>query len=151
MQILTGIFRRSMASASVFVALTFLSTSLFAQDNWLTIAGDSTDPITDYIQFNPAEIGKEGGLVTIPLRVSRSQERVTQDGIKFRSFVAVAGVDCTQRTARFLRATFYMEPGFHGSPHQTKEYGAVVRPVLFRQIPGDYAERTIRATCKSGK
>lgn len=137
---------RRVAAPCVAVAC-IITGAAMAQVNWLTTAGIAGDATSDYVQLDPTRLAKESGLVTIPLRVSRSHERTSQDGIKFRSFVGVAGVDCKEMTARFLRASFYTKPNFEGSSFITKEYGSTIRPVMFREIPGDHATQTVRAAC----
>lgn len=137
-----------MSSCTVLLALAIIGVlPVSAQPEWFTIAGDAGHAAGDYIQLNPAMISKESGLVTIPLRVSRASERTSQDGITFRSFVGVAGVDCNRKTVRYLQASFYKQPNFEGASFLTKEYGAVIRPVAFREIPGDHATRIMRAAC----
>ncbi len=139
------------AALCMATAAFLIAGAALAQTNWLTIAGIPGDASADYVQLDPTKLAKESGLVTIAVRVSRSRERTSQDGIRFRSFVGIAGVDCRQMTARFLRASFYREPNFEGPPFLTKEYGSVIRPVMFREIPGDHAKQTVRAACAAVK
>lgn len=134
----------------VFTVLAFVTLCgcAMAQGNWLTIVGHpQVDDSQDYAQLNPAGILREKGLVTIPIRVSRALERTSQDGIKFRSYVGVAEVDCVKQTARFLRASFYRQPNFQGEPYLAKDFGTQIRPVAFRDMPGNHTQQTVRAAC----
>ena len=119
-----------------------------AEQNWLTLAGDASSAGSEYIQFDPSQMSREAGVVTIPVRVSRAQTRTSQDGVVFRSYSATAAIDCVKRTARFLRVTFFAEPDFGGEPVETREFGTVVRAMAFRGIAGERVKQVIRAACK---
>lgn len=122
-----------------------------ASPRWLTLVGDPAIPSSDYIQFDPAALSRDGEQPTIPIRVSRSQPRTNKDGVVFRSFESVVAVDCSKRTARYLWAKFYEAPDFHGEPFRTDVFDPLdPRPVEFRLIQGEPTQRMINAACNLG-
>lgn len=122
--------------------------SACASPNWLTLVGDPALPSSDYIQFDPGGLTREGEQLTIPVRVSRSLPRATREGIVFRSFESLAAVDCGKRTAHFLQATFFEAPDFQGEPFRTEVFNALDRrPMEFRLIKGEPTRRVINAAC----
>jgi hypothetical protein len=124
--------------------------SAHASSNWLTLVGDPADPASDYIQFDPSALARDGEIPTIPVRVSRTSPRTSKEGIVFRSFESVVAVDCKRRTARFLRASFYAEPDFKGTPLRTEVFGPLdIRPMEFKLIKGAPTRRVIDAACNT--
>ncbi len=112
--------------------------------------GDHADPASDYIQFDPSALARDGDLSSIPVRVSRTRPRTSKEGIVFRSFESVVAVDCKRRTARFLQASFYAEPDFKGTPFRTEVFDAAdIRPMAFRLIKGAPTRRVIDAACNT--
>lgn len=139
----------------LFLALAVLaSNASWAQpsrEQWFTLAGNVAGDDSDYIQIDPRSIRARDGFRDIDLRVSRKSERVSMDGVKFRSFTGSAEVDCPRKAARFTTATFFAKPHFAGDPVKVLEFGPdVVRPVAFRGIEGDYAGRLIASACAVG-
>lgn len=121
-----------------------------ASSTWLTLVGDPQDPTADYIEFDPDGLSREKGLPTVPVRVSRVRPRTSQEGIVFRSFEAVVAVHCKNRTARFVRASFYAEPDFKGTSFKTVVFGpSDIRPMAFREIKGEPTQRVMRAACNT--
>ena len=120
-----------------------------AASSWLALVGDPANPAADYIEFDPASLAQENGLPVLSIRVSRVLARTTKEGIVFRSFESTVAVDCRQASARFVRASFYAEPGFKGQPFRTVTFGpADVRPMAFREIQGAPTQRVVRAACR---
>jgi hypothetical protein len=116
-----------------------------AGDNWLTLVGDPKDPSADYIQLNPAGFLREKNSRTVPVRVSRAHTRTSKEGIVFRSFEGLAAVDCKNRTARIMQASFYSEPKFKGRPFRSEVFRPDdVRPLAFREISGKPAQAAIK-------
>lgn len=119
-----------------------------ASATWLTLVGNPADATSDYIQFDPASLAFHHSIPELAVRVSRAHPRTSKEGITFRSFDSVVAVDCKYGTARFLRATFYAHPDFHGTPIDSVVFGAAdVRPMAFREIAGAPAQRMVRAAC----
>ena len=124
------------------------SCSALANSNWLTIVGDPLDAATGTIEIDPASGSFYGERRTMLLRVSRSQERTSTDGIVFRSYIASVEFDCIQRNARFLAADFYQQSLWHGTPHKNMVYGpSQVRPVAFRFFEPNPLEKLVQAAC----
>lgn len=130
------------------LAFALLSSHPTLHAAWFTLAGDPSNNAADYIQVDPQSVVAEGELRTLQVRVSRAGPRTSTDGITFRSFQGIAEVNCEKKTARYTTATFFSAPHFAGPPLTTLTYPRdQVRPVAFRQIEGDYAQRLIRAAC----
>lgn len=133
----------------VFLSLFGLAATCHAA-GWFTVAGYPGDPAVDVVQIDPVPVRTEGSDVTMRVRVSRGAERQSAQGTVFRSFEADALIDCKRRTAHFVIANFYAKPGFQGQPFHTETYeGLEKRPMAFRQIAGDPAQRIINAACKT--
>lgn len=124
------------------------ATAAHASTTWLTLVGDPQDPTMDYIQFDPNGLAHDKGVPTLPIRVSRVRPRTSQEGIVFRSFDAVVAVHCKKRTARFVSTSFYAEPHFKGTSFRTVVFDSSdIRPMAFREIKGEPAQRVVRAAC----
>ena len=122
-----------------------------AAPTWLTLVGEPQDSTRDYIQFDPSGLSRDKGLPTLPIRVSRASPRTSKEGIVFRSFEAVVAVHCKQGTASFVEASFYAEPDFKGASFRTVVFDlSDNRPMAFREIKGEPAQRVIRAACNTG-
>ena len=119
------------------------------QNAWLTVIGDPADPAVNTIEVNPVAVATQGQLRTMQLRVSRSAQRMSQDGVAFRSFEAEVVFDCARDGARFISADFYMLPLWQGESHKSLRYpNESVRPMEFRGIEPNPRSRIIRAACK---
>jgi hypothetical protein len=130
------------------IGLSLLGGALAAQAGWFTVAGVAGDDRGDYVQVDPVSLRSDGARRWLDVRVSRAAERTSTEGVRFRSFEGVAEVDCSASTARYVSATFYAEPHFAGTPIARLDYASDrVRPMAFRQIPGDFSARVIRAAC----
>jgi hypothetical protein len=122
-----------------------------AQASWFTIAGIAGDDRADYVQVDPATLRSDGDRRWLAVRVSRVSERTSTEGIRFRSFESMAEVDCSASTARYVSATFHAKPHFAGPPIARLDYPPEhLRPMVFRQIAGDFSTRIIRAACVVG-
>ena len=125
-----------------------LSCSAFANSNWLTIVGNPLDPAAATIDIDPTGITPQGERRTMMLRVSRPQERVSTDGVAFRSYLATVEFDCVQRTARFLTVDFYQQSAWQGKPHKSMVYGPTqIRPLAFRFFEPNPLEKLVQAAC----
>lgn len=137
-------------ATSLLLAAASLAHGAANDGNWLTIAGDPADASADYIQIDPTAVVARQGLQTIPVRVSRVRQRTTKDGVNFRSFEGIAGIDCQARSARYLESSFYAAPDFAGESFRTDVYPPTdERPMAFREIKGNPTQRIVRAACSS--
>ena len=115
---------------------------------WFTVIGDPTLPGETTIQVDPVPLAVSETQRTMVVRVSRPKERTSQDGVRFRSFESQVLFDCKARAARFIRADFYREPLWAGTSYKSLVYPTDrIRPMAFREIEPNPAERIIRAAC----
>lgn len=135
---------------SVLSLLAFLPTLVSAASHsWLTIAGDPSRPDANTIQFDPSTIARGDWTRTMTVRVSRGEQRVSGDGIRFRSFVGTVEFDCRHLTARFADSQFYEAPLWR-SPGRLVVYPASdARPMAFRGFEPNPSGRIIHAACIS--
>lgn len=131
----------------LFLVSAFLAFAAQAQVPWFTIVGDRTDPNADTIEMNPIAVSREGSMVVMEIRVSRSAERTSGDGVKFRSFHGEVGFDCAQGTARFLRSQFYAEPLWKVPVTELRYSLDRVRPMEFRRFDPNPRDSVIKAAC----
>ena len=117
---------------------------------WLTMRGEPDDEANDIVEVNVESLEGKPELRTMQVRVNRAQQRTSQGGLVFRSFLSVVEFDCTQDSARYVSMDFYRLPMWRGAVHQTRIYGRdQVRPMGLRDMTLNPTERIIRAACKS--
>ena len=145
--------RRLVVLAAFSFALGAAVVPAHATGDWLTVAGDMSEPVDtskDVVQVNPGSIRDANGLRTMRLRTNRAENRTSWDGVAYRSFDATVEFDCEKKTARYLSLTYFMEPVWRGSSHQTSSYTKdQFRPMAFRNMQPNPAARIIRAACES--
>ena len=125
------------------------SCSAGAYSNWLTLVGDPLDATIGIIEVDPTTKKVAGERSSILIRVSRPQERISTDGVPFRSYQASVEFDCTQRSARFLSVDFYEQPMWLGKPHKSLVYGPTqIRPLAFRFFEPNPLYKLMRAACR---
>ena len=129
-------------------ALFLAAGSALAAEPWFTVVGDDTNPNVDTVQFDPTPVSVNGHLRVLRMRASRSADRLSGEGIRFRSYNGMVEFDCDLRTARFVRSEFYLEPFWKGEPYRTFDYGPETnRAMRFYGIQPNPAERILRAAC----
>ncbi|MCZ8255454.1 MAG: hypothetical protein O9327_07315, partial [Polaromonas sp.] len=122
--------------------------AVLAADTWLTITGDPGNSASHYIQVNPAAIDIKDDLRVIPVRINRAKLWATSEGVQFRSVETEVQIDCTQQTARYVKASFYAQPDFRGQPFKVSVYAQDdVRPMVFKDIADNPNVRIIKAAC----
>ncbi|MBG9387715.1 surface-adhesin E family protein [Caenimonas aquaedulcis] len=115
---------------------------------WLTIIGDMSDPSVNTIQVNPAPLEPRSAAKTLQVRVSRSANRTSWDGVPYRSYDARVVFDCAQRTARYERIDYYQVPFWKGKPERTVSYvKGEPRMMQFREVEPNPNARIISAAC----
>ena len=119
-----------------------------AQRNWFTVSGDTGQPGVDTVQVDPSALKLDGDVRTMPVRVSRAQERRNWDEVPYRSYEAQVVIDCRSRKAHYLESTFYLEPLWRGNPHMVTDYRQKPQPMLFRGMTPNPTDRIIRAACR---
>ena len=120
------------------------------QSNWLTLVGDPANPAVNTIDVDPRIAVLTERLRTMKLRVNRAAQRLSRDGLPYRSFEAEVLIDCVARVGHYNLATFYMEPLWKGLPHTTVVYPTDrPRTMEFRSVEPNPTERIIRAACQA--
>ena len=144
--------RRIKTPSALWLACVLVGAMGTAQaSTWLTMRGEPDDDTNDIVEVNPESMEGKTELRTMQVRVSRSHQRTSRDGVVFRSFLSVVEFDCVKNTARFVSADFYHLPMWRGAVHQTMVYSRdQMRPMVFREMTPNPTERIIRAACKSG-
>ena len=115
---------------------------------WLTVMGSASDPAANTIQVDPAPVEVKDEFRIMRVRVSRSSQRSSWDGIPYRSYESTVLFDCTQQNARYLSLRFFMQPGWAGESHKTSTYPPETpRWMEFRDVQPNPTARIIRAAC----
>jgi hypothetical protein len=128
-------------------ACAVFSVAQAAATPWLTVAGDPADPLADTIQVNPLFVRKDGPQRVMEVRVSRSMERTSTDGIRFRSFHGLVAFDCEARVARFLSSQFYKAPLWREPGNRLEYPESAGRPVEFRGFDPNPRDKVVQAAC----
>lgn len=138
-------------SARLLVVSLLCSSAAWAQqvaETWLTIVGTPDNPALNTIQVDPASIEREEDLRSMRIRVSRSTQRTSWDGVTYRSYEARVQIDCRDHSARYKSITFYAQPTWRGSAHRTVDYSkGSVRAMAFKDVVPNPNQRIIYAAC----
>ncbi|MEO7887522.1 MAG: surface-adhesin E family protein [Polaromonas sp.] len=132
------------------VAAIGLSAAAYAAETWLTLAGDPADPGAHYVQVNPAAIDLQGDLRIIPVRINRARLWTFRDSVQFRSVETDVRIDCVRHTADYVKAAFYAQPDFRGTPFKLASYAADgAHPMEFEDMADNPTARIIKAACSA--
>jgi hypothetical protein len=124
--------------------------SLHARTGWFNVMGDPQDTTVNTIEVDPIPVAVNGDLKTMKIRVSRSVQRTSWDGVPYRSYTSTVVFDCANKSARYVSLDFYMEPAWKGASHKTSTYtGDVKRPMEFRDVTPNPTQRLVRAACRT--
>lgn len=119
-----------------------------AQNSWLTLVGDPADLQADTVQVDVQSRLANTTQPTLHVRVSRSSLRASWDNVPYRSYTSTVVVDCLEKTARYLDATFYMMPLWQGKPHTTSNFSTLeTRPMAFPDVEPNPAASIVKAAC----
>jgi hypothetical protein len=129
-------------------AMTSVAAQAAAPSAWFTVAGNPRNPAVNTVEVDPVALRDDGEVKTMNLRVSRATVRNNWEGVPYRSYHSQVAFNCRQRKAQYRIATFYMQPLWQGDPHQTTDYSATPRPMLFRDMEPNPTERILRAACR---
>ncbi len=125
--------------------------SALAQDSWFNVIGDPHDIQQNTVEVDVVPISStpDGLVRTMRLRVSRSEQRKSWDGIPYRSYLSQVEFNCRDRTARYINLTYFMQPGWMGESHASSTHPAS-RPrwMRFVDMNPNPTERLIRAACQ---
>ena len=123
------------------------------ESDWFTVVGDVSQPSEaskDAVQVNPSSISEASGLRVMQIRANRTENRVSWDGVHYRSFNATVEFDCEKKTARYLSLDYFMQPAWQGPSHKTSTYNRdQFRPMAFTSMVPNPAARIVRAACES--
>jgi len=116
--------------------------------NWFTVLGDRADPTLNTIEVDPAPLEISDAGRTMSIRVSRSTQRTSWDGVPYRSYTARVLFNCTEGKAYYLSLAFYNQPLWRGASHTTSTYTREnPRPMLFLDVEPNPTQRIIKAAC----
>lgn len=126
--------------------------ALQAQTAWFNVMGDPENETVNTIEVDPTPvfISISGGTRIMRIRVSRSADRVSRDGVPYRSYVSEVLFDCASNTARYVSIDYYRQPAWKGEPYQRSLYPqGEPRPMQFRDVEPNPYRRIIRAACQT--
>ena len=116
--------------------------------NWFTVLGDRADPVLNTIEVDPAPLETSDAARVMSIRVSRSTQRTSWDGVPYRSYNARVLFNCTEGKAYYLSLTFYNQPLWRGVSHKTSTYTRDnPRPMLFLDVEPNPTQRIVKAAC----
>ena len=123
---------------------------LHAQTVWFNIMGDPEDAAVNSVEVDPTPVSVNGSSRALRVRVSRSADRVSWDGVAYRSYVSEVIFDCAGNTARYAWIDFYSQPAWKGESHKRSVYSqSEIRPMRFTDIEPNPYQRIIRAACQT--
>ena len=113
---------------------------------WFTVLGDPTDPGVNTVQVDPVD--RDNDPRTMRVRVSRSENRTSWDGVPYRSYTSNVFFDCEHGTARYLSITYYSQANWRGEAGKTVDYTTgPVRPMAFTNVSPNPTQRIVHAAC----
>jgi hypothetical protein len=122
---------------------------LHAQAAWFTVLGDPQEPAVNTIEVDPIPVAVQGEVRTMKIRVSRSAQRTSWDGVHYRSYTSTVLFDCANKSARYVSLDFYRQPLWKGESHKTSTYPeGAIRRMEFRDVTPNPTQRLIRAACR---
>lgn len=130
------------------VLLALITPMAASAEPWFTVLGDPAEKNGELIEVLPAPTSL-GERVLLDLRVSRSHQRTSFRGQKYRSYEAKISVDCTAQKAWYLWLSYHAEPQWQGPEIAKENYEEGQAPVLFKDVPGQPYKRLIKAACKA--
>ena len=144
---------RFLVCALVGLAFVTSAWSTAVESDWFTVVGDVSQPSEaskDAVQVNPSSISEASGLRVMQIRANRTENRVSWDGVHYRSFNATVEFDCEKKAARYLSLDYFMQPAWQGPLHKTSIYNRdQIRPMAFSSMVPNPAARIVRAACES--
>ena len=124
---------------------------LHAQTAWFNIIGDPEDAAVNTVDVDPTPVSVNGSIRALQVRVSRSADQVSWDGVPYRSYVSEVVFDCANNSTRYAWIDFYTLPGWKGEPHKRSVYTlSETRPMEFLDVEPNPYRRIVRAACQTG-
>ena len=94
-----------------FILVGLLSwTAVQAQTVWFTVMGEPANAALNTVQVDPVPIDVKDSVRTMRVRVSRSLDRTSWDGVPYRSYESIVQFDCVKNSARYLSITYFARP-----------------------------------------
>jgi hypothetical protein len=113
---------------------------------WFTVLGNPEDASVDTVQVDPVDYDNDPR--TMRVRVSRSAQRNSWDGVPYRSYTSSVLFDCDRGTARYLNITYYTQANWHGEAGKTVDYTTgPVRSMAFKDVTPNPMQRIVHAAC----
>jgi hypothetical protein len=88
--------------------------SLHARTGWFNVMGDPQDTTVNTIEVDPIPVAVNGDLKTMKIRVSRSVQRTSWDGVPYRSYTSTVVFDCANKSAQVRVARLLHGAGVEG-------------------------------------
>ena len=112
--------------------------------------GDPADELVNTIEVAPTPVSVSSDQRVMRVRVSRSADRTSADGVAYRSYLSEVLIDCTQGTARHLKVDFYRLAAWKGTSHVQAAYAeGQPMPMQFQEVEPSPERRIIRAACQT--
>ena len=115
---------------------------------WFTVAGSPGQEKVESVLVDLSDVPSDAQGGVMALRVNRSQERRSWDGVPYRSYEALVSFDCRAGRARYLEIAFYRAPLWQGDVTQRRDYRANPPAMEFRGMNPNPTERIVRAACR---
>ena len=126
-------------------------TVLHAQTTWFNIMGDPDDAAVNTVEVDPTPVSINGAIRALQVRVSRSADQLSWEGVPYRSYVSEVVFDCASNSTRYAWIDFYTLSGWKGEPHKRAVYTlSETRPMQFPDIEPNPYRRIVRAACQTG-
>lgn len=124
---------------------------LQAQTTWFNIMGEPDDAAVDTVEVNPTPVSINGAIRALQVRVGRSADQLSRDGVSYRSYASEVVSDCVSNSTRHAWIDFYTLPGWKGEPHKRAVYPlSDPRPMQFPEIEPNPYRRIVRPACQTG-
>lgn len=129
--------------------LFFAAACASAQTSWLTVVGDESNAGAETVQVNPVPIAMDAADISTKLvRVNRSEQRTSWDGIPYRSYTAKVRFDCKILTAQYLSIEFHAQPLWVGDKTGPVDYtSGPKRMMRFMDMQPNPSATIVRAAC----
>lgn len=126
----------------------FMNMGTLMSAEWVTLVGTPGSPASDFIEMETDLRARQDRDRVVRLRINRATEVTGLTGVAYRSFDGTAHVDCRERRAHYISATYYDRPNFKGAPIVEKSFGhANQPPVRLRGFDDRYVREIVKLGC----
>ena len=127
-----------------------LCVPVLGQAHWLTMAGDLTTPQVDTVEVSPDSVTVFKNLRVMKIRTNRAANRITYDGLPYRSYHGTVHIDCDAKQARFRQMRYFLGPLWTGEARNVEYPEGDMPPVAFRDLNPNPVARIVQAACAIG-